>query len=219
MNENILLLGYLSIRLTKEKERKNTGEQEINQRIFLLHANVDISIEIEDKPLKTYNKNGMINSAPVLSKEEYPDWAKRIEREIVKKTHPDKLSGRPKEEIEAKTEMFLKAKENFRNKKFVELLPIALSLGIDFEKYKDDFDSDIEKRIKEIQKEINLIQSSIAWQWFDLPENEKIKAIDIILKRSGIKKSKSEIKKAVNKRIKRKTGTRPKSLKEIRGLK
>ena len=75
------------------------------------------------------------------------------------------------------------------------------------------------KRIRQIQIEINEIQKTIYWQWETYSEDQKIQAIDLILKRSGIERTKEEIKKAVNKRIKRKTGTRPKSLREIRGLK
>lgn len=218
MNENILHLGYLTLRLSREKERKKAGEEEINQRILLLNSKGVISLKIEEDLPKNYNSQGRIPSSPVLSQEEYPFWAKKIEREIVKKTHPDKLSGKPDSEIKEKTEIFIKTKEKIKNKEFLDLLPIALSLGIDFSSYKDSFENDIEIRIRSIQNEIKKIQTSIPWQWIDFSEDQKIQAIDIILQRSGIKKSKEEIKKAVNKRIKRKTGTRPKSLKEIRGL-
>jgi len=219
MNEDILHLGYLTLRLSREEDRKNKGEQEVKERIYFLHVNGDINLKVEEEPVVTYNKNGLVNSAPKVQKSEYPTWAKKIEKEIAKKTHPDKLSGLPKSEIEEKTKIFLKTKETVKNKKFIDLLPIALSLGIDFSKYDNNFKDGIIERIREIQIKINEMQKTIYWQWEIYNEDQKIQAIDLILKRSGIKRTKEEIKKAVNKRIKRKIGTRPKSLKEIRGLK
>tara|TARA_B100000035_G_C21030148_1_gene567997 strand:+ start:669 stop:1328 length:660 start_codon:yes stop_codon:yes gene_type:complete len=219
MNEDILHLGYLTLRLSREKQRQKIGEEEVKSRIYLLHINGNINLKIEEDDHITYNKKGIVNSAPKIAPSEYPSWAKKLEREIAKKTHPDKLSGLSESEIEEKTEIFLKAKDKIKNKKFIDLLPIALSLGIDFSKYSTNFKSDIVNRIREIQIEINEIQNTIYWQWESYNEDQKIQAINLILERSGIKRSKEDIKKAVNKRIKRKTGTRPKTLKEIRGLK
>ena len=219
MNEDILHLGYLTLKLSKEENRKNLGEQEVKQRIYFLHINGDIQLKVEEEPPMTYNKKGLVNSAPKLQNSEYPSWAKKIEREIVKKTHPDKLTGAPEHEVKEKTEIFLKTKKSIENKNFVDLIPIALSLGIDFSKYEKEFSSGITDRIRHIQSEISSIQKTIYWQWETYSEEQKIQAIDLILKRSGIKRTKEEIKKAINKRIKRKIGTRPKSLKEIRSQK
>ena len=219
MNEEVLHLGYLTLRLSKEEKRRNLGEQEVKERIYLLHVSGDIELKVEEEPVVTYNKKGRINSAPKIHSSSYPKWAKKIEREIAKKTHPDKLTGCSEEEIKNKTEMFLKAKEKIQNKNFIDLLPIAMSLGIDFTKHVSEFEKSIKDRIRQIQIEINEMQKTIYWQWEDYNEDQKIQAIDLILKRSGIKRTKEEIKKAINKRIKRKIGTRPKSLKEIRGLK
>lgn len=216
MNEDILHLGYLTLRLSREKERKENGLQEINQRIYLLHIKGDIILDVKEDIPKNYNSRGIVESAVSVKIEEYPDWAKKIEREIVKKTHPDKLTGKSQEEIEEKTNLFLKAKEKIENKNFVDLLPIALSLGIDFSKYNEKFQKDMTKRIRNIQNEIHEIQNSIAWKWKDLSEDQKINAIDLILQQSGVQKSKEEIKNAVRKNIKRKTGTRPVASKTIR---
>lgn len=219
MNEDILHLGYLTLKLSREENRKNQGEQEVKQRIYFLHVNGDIKLKVEEATPVTYNKKGLFDSAPKLQGSEYPSWAKKIEREIAKKTHPDKLTGSPESEIKEKTEIFLKAKKSIENKNFVDLIPIALSLGIDFSKYESEFSSGITDRIREIQIQINEMQKTIYWQWETYNEDQKIQAIELILKRSGIKRTKEEIKKAINKRIKRKTGTRPMSLKEIRSQK
>jgi hypothetical protein len=219
MNEDILHLSYLTLKLSREENRRDEGEQEIKERIYLLHVNGNIELEIKDETVVTYNKDGRVKSAPKIKPSDYPLWAKKLEKEIVKKTHPDKLSGLPENEIKEKTEIFLKTKENVKNKKFIDLLPIALSLGVDFSKYRNLFESGIKDRIDNIQFEIIKIQKSINWQWKDYNDDQKIQAINLVLKRSGITRTKEEIKKAVNKKIKRKTGTRPRSLKEIRGQK
>ena len=219
MNEDILHLGYLTLRLSKEEERKKEGEQEVKQRIYLLHVSGDIILKVEEEPVVTYNSKGRVSSAPKIQSSDYPKWAKKLEREIAKKTHPDKLSGCSDEEIKSKTEMFLKAKENIKNKNFIDLLPIAMSLGIDFSKHSSEFKKSIKERIREIQIKIYEIQKTIYWQWTEYNEDQKVQAIELILKRSGIERSKKEIKNAINKKIKRKIGTRPKSIKELRNLK
>tara|TARA_B100000287_G_scaffold420558_1_gene460081 strand:+ start:232 stop:897 length:666 start_codon:yes stop_codon:yes gene_type:complete len=221
MNEEILHLGYLILRHTREETRKNDGEIDIKQRIYMLHVNGDISLDVEndDSSPNTYNSKGILETSSKQERKDIPRWAKKLEREISKKTHPDKLLDKSEKEIEDKTEMLLKARKSVEDEKYIDLLPIALGLGIDFSALGDELIVDIQKRISEIQKNIIEIQQTIPWQWNDYSEDQKIQAIDIILKRSGINRTKAEIKKAVNKRIKRKVGTRPKTLKEIRGLK
>jgi len=216
MNEDILHLGYLTLRLSREESRRDIGEQEIKEKIYLLHVNGDISLKVEEEPHVTYNKSGRISSPPKIKASEYPVWAKKIEKEIAKKTHPDKLLGLSESEIKEKTDIFLKTKEHIENKKFIDLLPIALSLGIDFSKYFDAFQDSVTDRIRQIQIEIHEIQKTVYWQWENYNEEQKIQAIDLILKRSGIQRAKEEIKKAVNKRVKRKTGTRPLPFRKLR---
>jgi hypothetical protein len=221
MNEDVLHLGYLTIRLTKEEERRKEGEREIQQRVYELHVTGEISLDIKEDNSHhaTYNAKGRINQPRSFKKQETPLWLKKIEREIVKKTHPDKLTGLSEKEVKEKTEMFIKTKECIQSKNFIDILPIALSLGVDFSSLSEKFEEEIINRIREIQHKILEIKKSISWKWFDLPEEDKIKAIDLILKNSGIKRSEKDIRRAVRKKFKRKTGTRPKSLKEIRGLK
>ena len=216
MNEDILHLGYLTLRLSREENRRDKGEQEIKEKIYLLHVNGNIKLKIEEEPHVTYNSGGRISAPPKIKPSEYPAWAKKLEKEIAKKTHPDKLLGLSESEIKEKTDIFLKTKENIENKKFIDLLPIALSLGIDFSKYFDSFQDSVTDRIRQIQIEIYEIQKTIYWQWEDYNEEQKIQAIDLILKRSGIQREKEEIKKAVNKRIKRKVGTRPLPFRKLR---
>lgn len=221
MNEDVLHLGYLTIRLTKEEERRKEGEREIQQRVYELHVTGEISLDIKEDNSHhtTYNSKGRINQPRNFKKQETPLWLKKIEREIVKKTHPDKLTGLSKKEVKEKTEMFIKTKECIQSKNFIDILPIALSLGVDFSSLSEKFKEEIINRIREIQHKIFEIKKSISWKWFDLPEEDKIKAIDLILKNSGIKRSEKDIRRVVRKKFKRKTGTRPKPLKEIRGLK
>ena len=118
MNEDILHLGYLTLRLSREENRRDKGEQEIKEKIYLLHVNGNIKLKIEEEPHVTYNSGGRISAPPKIKPSEYPAWAKKLEKEIAKKTHPDKLLGLSESEIKEKTDIFLKTKENIENKKF-----------------------------------------------------------------------------------------------------
>ena len=219
MKEEILHLGYLNLRFSREQSRKEEGDQDIKIRIHSLHINGEISLEEEKPTTQTYNNRGILNTPPVPKVDEVPKWAKKIEREILKRTHPDKLFGMTENEKQERKELLLDAQKKMNNRNFADILPIALTLGINIAKFEENFLNDIQKRISDIEKKIRSIQSSIGWKWIDLSENQKIMAIDAILKQSGIEKTKSEIKKAVNKRIKRKAGTRPLTRKEIRNQK
>ena len=220
MNENVLQLGYLILRVAREKDRKESGESDINQRVYMLHMDGEVSLEVEENSAgQTYGKDGRINKQLSPPSNDRPEWAKKIEREILKKTHPDKNRNKTPAEIKEKTEMFYRSKKAVEEERYVDLLPIALTLGINFTNFGDTFEKDIEKRIKQIQQEITDIQSSVGWRWHDYSEDQKIQAIDIILKRSGIKRSKKDIKEAVNKRIKRPIGTRPRPFRELRNQK
>lgn len=221
MNEDILHLGYLVLRLSREKERKENGEQDIKNRIYLLHADgkISLSIDEESQQVTTYNSQGILINNKQIPEIEKPEWVKKLEKDIVKKTHPDKLIGMNSNEIKERTELFIRSKEKIEKNQFIDLLPIALSLGIDFSKYTDDFIGDINKRIIEIQREINKIMTTISWQWQEYNEEQKINAIELILKNSGIQRNRDKIKEAVNRRIKRPVGTRPKTMKELRNQK
>ena len=64
MREEILHLGYLNLRLSREQSRKEEGDQDIKIRIHSLHINGEISLEEEKPTTQTYNNHGILNTPP-----------------------------------------------------------------------------------------------------------------------------------------------------------
>lgn len=230
MKEEILHLSYLLLRVEREENRQMSGEQDIKDRIYLLHleGNIDLN-QSADSNKDESNAQNPNKSADSLNEseseeekiediKEIPAWVKKLEREIIKKTHPDKLLDNDVLK-EDKKNYFLKTKEIIKSEEFIDLLPIALNLGISIEDNSEELVKDVKKRIKLIIEKISEIEKTTSWQWEDYTEDQKTKVIDIILKKSGIKRTEKEIKDILRKVIKRKTGTRPVSLREMRNLK
>lgn len=127
------------------------------------------------------------NSAPPQKKEIEPliqieseatkDKIKKLYREIVKKTHPDKTKD------QKMIELYMKATEAHIMNNLFDIYFICNELGISV-----DFDNDDFKIFKELieqkRKEITSLEASFIWIYLNAPnEEEKNKIVDIYIDR------------------------------------
>lgn len=100
---------------------------------------------------------------------------KKIYKEIVKKTHPDKVDS------EKYLDMYISAKKSFEENNVIDLYIICIDLGIDFE-YDD---TDIQSMIGIInskKSKLKNIESSYLWLWVHSPNDvEKEKIVDLFI--------------------------------------
>lgn len=81
---------------------------------------------------------------------------KKLYREIVKKSHPDKKDNM--------SDYFVKATISYENEDYLSILMIANDLDIDIKK---DLDIEkVEKEIRNIKDKTEVIEKSIHWKWY-----------------------------------------------------
>ena len=106
---------------------------------------------------------------------------KKIYRKIALSTHPDKLLGVDQHEAEHKIELYKSAVSAMENRDGGGLLKIAHELNIEIDM---DFEKEImwiEKKVTELQGEINRLYKSDAWLWYH-SEGEKKEDIEKFVK-------------------------------------
>ena len=106
---------------------------------------------------------------------------KKIYRKIALSTHPDKLLGVDQHEAEHKIELYKSAVSAMENRDGGGLLKIAHELNIEIDM---DFEKEImwiEKKVAELQDEINRLYKSDAWLWYH-SEGEKKENIEKFVK-------------------------------------
>lgn len=94
------------------------------------------------------------------------DEEKELYREIVMKTHPDKLSGLSEKDVEEKTELYQEAVQGKEDGDFNKILKVALELDIDFKSINPDIIDRISEEINLLDKKIKDIKEDIMWKWY-----------------------------------------------------
>ena len=99
---------------------------------------------------------------------ELPPWVKKVYRQIVQLTHPDKLNQDNEltdAQIERMTSLYIEATEAFKTGKWYELLEVAAELEIDAEADPKMMEDALSSKIKELTETISKVHGSIAWVW------------------------------------------------------
>ena len=90
---------------------------------------------------------------------------KKINRDIVKITHPDKLDS------EEYLDTYIKAKEAYADNNLLDLYMICVELNIDVELDGEDVENIMEVLILK-RKEMSDLESSFLWLWVHAPTQE-----------------------------------------------
>jgi len=123
---------------------KNTKQSEVNIQ--------DLPTEIEKTKLNVDTK------------------VKKIYREIVKSTHPDKIKN------SKLNELYLEATFAYETNDIVTLYKVCSELMIDF-KFDDSEIETIKSRINEIRGQINFLESTYTFKWLKSSDVEKTKVV------------------------------------------
>lgn len=114
-----------------------------------LNDDSDVSDEVEIEP-----------------KKEKSPKVKKIYREIVKLTHPDKVK------VKKLNDLYLKATEYYESDDITGLYTICNELGIEYELDESDNES-ILLKIKSLKGKIGFIESTFTWKWYSAKDKEK----------------------------------------------
>lgn len=145
-------------------------------------------------------------------------WLKKLYREIVSSTHPDKFTNFPVESLKEKyLKIYRKTIDSWQNEKDDQLLLCAYETDINISNPKSI--PILKKGNKVKNKRIKEIQNLLAYQWYHISEHLKPSALEEYLKKLGYEFTDEEIKKVINLPRKRKVGTRPESLRSKKTIK
>ena len=104
---------------------------------------------------------------PPASRQPNPKM-KRAYREIVKMTHPDKVSDR------RLNDMYVEAARLYGDDDLFSIYSICDRLGLDFEVGDDDMEA-LRIRLEEVRSKIRMIESARTWVWQNV-EDEHVRA-------------------------------------------
>lgn len=102
---------------------------------------------------------------------EDPD-IKRLYREIVKKTHPDKIKNLSSSQQEVHKKYYLKATDAYNSQNLYEIVRLATILDIELGDLSDENLDRLEADLKKLRVEIKQIESTIPWKYFEVLRND-----------------------------------------------
>lgn len=120
-----------------------------------------------------------------------PEWAKKLWKGIAKKCHPDRLSFQELTAIQiARRQVwFLEARSLFEKRSWPKLIHIGVQVGEYVEElsHRDQLNW-LSKEYNDVSKNIESIQSSLAWQWGTNWENTQLRVniITTVLAHKGL---------------------------------
>ena len=141
---------------------KQSESEFFNSVQTILEANPDLKTVWEDRMLKQNSSTqdevvtadlNTINVKPVIEPE-----VKRIYRDIVKTTHPDRIKN------SKLNELYLEATAAYEINDIVSLFKVCSDLMIHFD-WSDDILSKVEERIQTLKGQIHFLESTFTFRW------------------------------------------------------
>lgn len=147
---NNLVNGYPELKKIYEKKINQIYHKKIEDKI-----EIDQQEELEDLPTETLEKGDKIKS---------------IYRNIVKKTHPDKVSD---QELK---EMYIESTKFYKNDDLISLYKVCDKLKIEYDIEEDDYFL-IQNQIQKIKERIQFLENTFTWMWLNADEHRKQEVI------------------------------------------
>ena len=150
--------------------------------------------------------------------ESRPFWAKKLFKQIVIATHPDKVSNLSIDVlIEKLTRHYMLATESYANCDYHNLIMIAFDLDISFDH--GLIVKEILPALQSSQKFIAIEKTKLGYQWYNLHSDNKRETLKEFLLGRGFTFSEDDITDAISharQKSKRKAGSRPVKIKRQR---
>jgi hypothetical protein len=158
--------------LTSHPELKEVYDNKITEKINNSIKNErEVSIE-DDEKLEHPEEEGCEEEKTEddIKNKENISAIKKLYREIVKLTHPDKVNNKKMNEL------YLKSTEYYKEDNKIGIYAVCNELDISYEISNDDINL-IYDQIKKYEQKISFIESTYTWKWYncnDLVEKDQI---------------------------------------------
>jgi hypothetical protein len=126
------------------------------------------SVFYENEPLIVEDINTEIEQS--IQKTKHSSEIKKIYRDIVKSTHPDKIKS-----IKL-NELYLEATNAYESNDLITLYRVCSELMIDFD-WSDDEILKVKERVEKYKNQINFLESTYTFKWLKSDDNDKLKII------------------------------------------
>lgn len=210
------------------------GAQDLNWRLSFFHEKIKKESQTQlDKFTKTFvgdsqpaanqenneKKEIATDTEPSIQKviEPHEKWSKKLYKQIISITHPDKTSGIVSKHIVNKfTMLYIYAVESFNLRDYAQLIMLGAELELNIPE--DKIKKHVIPEIKEKQNKIVNIKKNLGYKWYHIPEEKRQIAFENYLQQLGFTINKDKISEVMQKRrpVARKPGTKPKSMREKR---
>ena len=207
LKKQILRLQYLETEYEECLETHDEAKKEFEIAVRTLHHKLNIFDEDLDRPPASSKSESIdyANLSQAESSEEeiqknkpdIPPWAKKLFRQVVKLTHPDKLPDNLDNDTQDRlSAAYQDIKEAINTYDFVKIALIAQDLNIDLKRITVEDFSMFRKKEIELQEQIKKIKTSIFWTWSISTIEQKDQIIQEFLKSKGWTTSQSARKKS-----------------------
>lgn len=151
--------------LSKNPELKDLYDKKVTDRIEKTINNIknneEESIEINQEEFINEEQS---KEDGVMTNEKSPE-VKKVYREIVKLTHPDKIKDK------RLNDYYIKATDLYNDNDKIGLYKICDELGIEYQIDENDTEI-IEDKINTLKRKINFLESTFTWKWFNTKDEK-----------------------------------------------
>jgi hypothetical protein len=126
------------------------------------------SVFYENEPLIVEDINTEVEQS--VQKPKYNSEIKKIYREIVKSTHPDKIKSTKLNEL------YLEATSAYESDDLITLYKVCSELMIDFD-WTDDEILKVKERVEKYKNQINFLESTYTFKWLKSDDSDKLKIV------------------------------------------
>ena len=146
-------------------------------------------------------------------------WVKKMYRQIVMSTHPDRISGIQSQHLKSKLiDQYRIAQDAYNKDNNSDLIMVAFDLSIDIPE--GVVAEEIVPSSERKKKTINGIKEKIGWQWYHVPESQRNAELIKILHMYGFEFTEVKVSEVTKRKyVKRKVGTKPVNMRKQRNLK
>jgi hypothetical protein len=140
-------------RMVRERER---ADNESQKEKVINDEHTEENQSVEEKEEEKVNDNKVVRSEKI----------KKLYREIVKLTHPDKVRDSKLNDI------YIKSTKSYDENDLISIYAICSELHIEYESDETDnvFISD---RITVLKERINFMESTFTWKWYTADDNRQ----------------------------------------------
>ena len=162
MSQKLLFkFKYLKLELEETEDLNDKYNSEFNQDF---QEEIEYLNEINSKNSEKKETNDQKTSVDTNKKDDsnIPQDFKEIYKIMVRSLHPDLKPDNLKEKYE---ELLKRVTNAYENKEWLEILAIADEENIKLPSSLENYNKELEKDLRTIEKEISHIKSKLSWIW------------------------------------------------------